>query len=293
MYDIIIIGAGIAGLTSSIYGARAGKKVLVIDELNYGGQIINSNDVENYPGFSKISGFDLMTNIYNQAKSFNVEFKSEKVIKITNDKKVITENNEYITKSVIIATGLVNKELNISNEKELIGKGISYCATCDGNFFRGKDVAVVGGGNTAIEDAIYLSNICNKVHLIHRRDSFRADKVLIDSLKDNVIIHYNSEVKELVGSNFLEKIILSNNEELNISALFIAIGKLPNNNIFKEIINLNEEGYIVSNEECKTSKDFIFVAGDCRDKKVRQLVTAAGDGAIAAHFALEYLEKEN
>lgn len=297
MFDIIIIGAGIAGLTSAIYSARAGKKVLVLDKLNYGGQIINSPKIENYPGYIDISGFELATNLFNQVKALNVEVKFEEVIRITSDKEVLTNKNRYNTKAIIIATGLNSKKLNLENEEKYIGRGLSYCAICDGNFFKDKEVAVVGGGNVALEDALYLSNLCKIVHLIHRRNEFKADNIHISKIrkKDNIIIHYNTLVNKVIGKNSVEAIELKENnktELLNVDGLFIAIGREPNNKLFSDLVDVDDEGYIISNDDCRTSNPFIFVAGDCKTKKVRQLVTAANDGAIAAISAVNYLEGE-
>lgn len=296
MYDIIIIGAGVAGLTSAIYGLRAGKKVLVLESSSYGGQIINTDSVDNYPGVLGLSGFEFSTNIYNQAINLGMEYKNEKVIEITKDKKVITSNNKYIAKSIIIATGLSRRKLDIKNEDKFIGKGISYCAICDGNFYKNKDVVVVGGGNTALEDAIYLSNVCNKVYLIHRRDEFRADKHFSDILKsrDNIEAILDSNVIDIIGSEKLEGVVLKNNKtnkdkELKVSGLFIAIGHIPNTQIFKSIINLTSDNYIDS-ADCRTNVNGIFVAGDVRSKDLRQLVTATSDGAQAATLAINYLD---
>ena len=208
MYDVIVVGAGPSGLTSAIYLRRATKSVLVLEEKNYGGQIINTLDIENYPGEEHISGFDFATKIYNQAKNLGAEIKFEKVTLINDKddyKEVVTNNGIYKSKAVIIAVGNDNRKLGLDNEDSLIGKGISYCATCDGNFYRGKDVAVVGGGNTALEDALYLSNIVNKVYLIHRRDEFRGDSRTVELLKkkDNVVFVYNSIVTKLNSSDRL------------------------------------------------------------------------------------------
>ncbi len=297
MYDIIIIGGGIAGLTSAIYASRASKKVLVLEALSYGGEIINSIDIENYPGLFHISGVELANRLYNQAKELNAEIKFEKVEKITDDKikEVVTNKNVYKTKSVIIATGLKRRKLALQNEEVLLGKGVSYCATCDGNFYKDKDVAVVGGGNTALEDALYLSNIAKTVYLIHRRDTFRGDLKTLNLLKEkeNVKIILNSKITKIVGENILESIEITNNENvidtLNISGLFIAIGFAPENELFKDLINLDNNNYIIAGEDCKTNKDGIFVAGDIRTKEVRQLVTAASDGAVAATNAIKYV----
>ena len=297
MYDIVIIGAGPAGLTAGIYAKRASKKVLVLEALAYGGQIINTPDIENYPGEAHISGFEFATKLYSQAKELGVEIINKKVIEIIDQKdiKVIkTSNEEYKAKTVIIATGCSNRKLGLENEDNLIGKGISYCATCDGNFYRGRDVSIVGGGNTALEDALYLSDIASKIYLIHRRNEFRADQKIIDLIKGkpNIELVLNSTVTKLIGNDKLEKIeVLNNNgtKNIDVSGLFVAIGRVPNNDIFKSLINTNEDGYILSNETCHTNIDGIFVAGDNRTKDVRQLVTATSDGAVAAIEAIKYL----
>ena len=292
MNDIIIIGAGPAGMTSAIYAKRAGYNPLVLEKNTYGGQIINSSEVANYPGIKKIDGYTFATKIYEQLKELEIEIKHEEVINIKkNDKtiNVITNKNEYECKSVIIATGLTKRKLNIENEEKLIGKGISYCATCDGAFFKENDVAVVGGGNTALEDAIFLSNYCRHVYLINRSENFKAEKSLLDSFKqkDNTEIITSANIKKLVGKEKLEKIELDNGEILNISGLFIAIGQVPNCNF--DIIE-KENGFIKSNEECTTNIPGIFVAGDIRNKSVRQIVTSVSDGAVAAINAVKYIE---
>lgn len=293
MNDIIIIGAGPAGMTSAIYAKRAGYNPLVLEKNTYGGQIINSSEVANYPGIKKIDGYTFATKIYEQLKELEIEVKHEEVINIKkNDKtiNVITNKNEYECKSVIIATGLTKRKLNIENEEKLIGKGISYCATCDGAFFKENDVAVVGGGNTALEDAIFLSNYCKHVYLINRTENFKAEKSLLDSFKqkNNTEIITSANIKKLVGKEKLEKIELDNGKILNISGLFIAIGQIPNCNF--DIIE-KENGFIKSNEECTTNIPGIFVAGDIRNKSVRQIVTSVSDGAVAAINAVKYIEK--
>ena len=288
MYDIIIVGAGPAGLTSAIYGCRSGKKVLVLEAMSYGGQIINTLDIENYPCEEHISGFDFATRLYNQAKNLGAEIKFQKVIEIkdnNNTKKVITNKEEYETKTIIIATGNENRKLGLDNEDGLVGKGVSYCATCDGHFYKSKTVAVVGGGNTALEDALYLSDICEKIYLIHRRDEFRGAESTINKLKekDNVEFIYNSNITKLNASDRLESI--------EVSGLFVAIGRIPENQNFAKIIDLDESGYIPSGENCHTNVDGIFVAGDNREKEVRQLVTATSDGAVAATEAIKYINQ--
>lgn len=298
MYDIIIIGAGPAGMTAALYARRAMKNVLVLEALSYGGQIINTLEIDNYPAISKISGFDFATNLYNQIKELETDIKFERVIEIKNNndyKEVITKDNKYLGKTIILATGNENRKLGLPNEEELVGRGISYCATCDGAFFKNKDVAVVGGGNTAIEDAIYLSDIANKVYVIHRRQEFRAEPKLIEILKskDNIEFIYNSNVTKLNKNDNLESIevtsINGEKKELKVSGLFIAIGRIPENENFRNIINLDDSGYVISDEKCHTNIEGIFVAGDVRRKDLRQLVTATGDGALAATEAIKYL----
>ena len=296
MYDIIIVGAGIAGMTAAIYAKRAGKEVLLLDEVSYGGQIINSSSVENYPGFSSISGYELATSIFNQTQELGVSFKMERVVNITESRKVITNKNKYQAHAIIIASGLRHRRLDVLGEDKFLGRGLSYCATCDGNFYKNLDVCVVGGGNTALEDALYLSNICNHVYLIHRRDKLRGDKYLIDLLnkKDNVSFIYDSVVKEICGDNKISSVLLLNKvtnkeDSINVSGVFVAVGYEPSSNAFNNIINLDERGYIKS-DDCTTNVSGIFVAGDVRSKKLRQLVTAASDGAIAATLAVSYLK---
>ena len=293
MYDIIIIGAGPAGMTAALYGARANKKVLVLEALNYGGEIVNTLNIENYPVEETISGFDFATKLYNQITKLGVEVKLEKVISINESKEVKTNESTYTGKSIIIATGLKNRKLDLPLEEELIGKGISYCATCDGAFFKGKDVAVVGGGNTALEDSLYLSDICNKVYLIHRRNEFRADPITVDKVlnKSNIKVLYDSIITKINGNNNLESIEINNDETLNVEGLFIAIGKVPVLDYLNNLIETNESGYIKSNELCHTNIEGIFVAGDIREKTLRQLVTATSDGAIAATEAIKYINK--
>ena len=294
MYDVIIVGAGPAGLTAAIYACRANLKVLVLEAMTYGGQIINTPSIENYPALFKVSGFDFATNLYNQAKELGSEIKFEKVIKIIpgKEKKVITSTNSYKAKAIIIATGAVSRKLNLPNEDEFVGKGISYCATCDGNFYKGQVVAVNGGGNTAFEDAIYLADIAKKVYLIHRRNEFRADASLVEQAKKKKNIEFilNSKIIKLNGDDKLSSITLNNNKELNIDGLFIAIGKVPETNNFASVVKTTKDGYFESNEECLTNQEGIFVAGDAREKELRQLVTATSDGAIAATAAIKYLK---
>ena len=287
MYDIIIIGAGPSGMSAALYALRANKKVLLLEKECFGGQIINASNIENYPALPNVSGYDFATNLYNQIKSLGVILKYEEVLEVTDKKEVITTKDTYKGKNIIIATGLKKRKLNLENEDKLLGSGISYCATCDGNFYKNKNVAVVGGGNTALEDALYLSNIASKVYLIHRRDNFRGEKKLISDVKEknNIELILNSNITKIIGEDNLNSIEITDNRnnisKLEIDGLFIAIGNIPDNNRFKNIIDLDENGYIIANANLKTKTDNIYVAGDTRVKTLRQLVTATSDGAIA------------
>ena len=299
MYDIVIIGAGTAGLSAAIYACRAGKSVLVLEENYYGGQIVNTPHIENYPGIRQISGFDFASGLYEQAKELGAEIAFAKVESIRNTdtvKEVVTASEIYPCKSIILATGAKNRMLGLEKEKELTGKGISYCATCDGAFFRGKTVAVCGGGNTALEDAMHLAEGCEKVYLIHRKAEFRAEAQLQERLKDkkNIIPMLECRVIELVAEDSLNGIVVENiaakeKTTLKLDGLFIAIGQEPDNYRFEDMVKLDEKGYIIAGEDCKTSMGGIFAAGDCRTKQVRQLTTAAADGSVAALAACEYI----
>jgi thioredoxin reductase (NADPH) len=312
MKDVIIIGAGTAGLTAAIYALRAGKSVLVLEQGNYGGQIINTPKVENYPGIEQISGYEFAAGLYRQAEKLGMEYRSEKVTDIrleggaeakeelssasleTGNKIVETTEQSYRARAVILATGAKNRPLGIEKESEYTGRGISYCATCDGMFFRGKKVAVVGGGNTALEDAAFLSNYCEKVYLIHRRETFRGEEKLVKELrkKENVEFFLNKTVQELEGGATLQAVVLRDKisgeeSRLEISGLFVAIGQMPENGVFARLVDLDENGYILAGEDCRTNVEGIFAAGDCRKKTVRQLTTAAADGAVAALAAAQ------
>lgn len=299
MWDIIIVGAGPAGLTAAIYALRTNKKVLIFEAKTYGGQIVNAASIENYPGIEKISGFDYATNLYNQVKNLGAEFKFETVIRVDEDRSVTTNKGTYQAKSIILATGAENRKLRIDREAELVGRGVSYCATCDGNFYKGRDVAVIGGGNTALEDAIYLSNIVNKVYLIHRREEFRADDKYVDEVKskDNIELVLNSNVVKLNGDNRLESIVVENNDkstkEIKVDGLFIAVGQEPKNEIFNNVVDLDEKGYIISEDGVHTKVKGIYIAGDSRQKMLRQLTTAVSDGAIAATTAIKEAKEIN
>ncbi len=299
MYDMIIIGAGPAGLSAAVYGQRGGKKTLILDEKGYGGQIINTPEVENYPGIKSVSGFQLASQMYEQATELGAELVFEKAVQVIDEgrKKVVkTQNGQYEAKTVIFATGAKNRPLGLEREEQLTGAGISYCATCDGAFFRNKDVAVIGGGNTALEDAEVLAGIANKVYLIHRRDIFRGDTANVKRLlsKDNVVILLDTVPEELMGEHRVTGLRVRNvktgeERQIEVSGVFVAIGQMPDNKAFENVAALDQSGYIKADESCMTERPGIFTAGDCRTKKVRQLATAAADGAVAALAAIEYM----
>ena len=302
MYDIVIIGAGPAGLAAAVYGQRAEKKTLLIDEKGYGGQIINTPEVENYPAIQKISGFDFANNLYQQASDLGAELTFEKAVGIESksDIKIVkTEGGAYEAKAVIIATGAKNRPLGLDREEELTGRGVAYCATCDGAFYRGKTVAVIGGGNTALEDAEVLSGLANKVYLIHRRDAFRGEEANVKRIqaKENVEILLNKIPTALLGEDKISGLeiqdkLTGEKTILTLDGVFVAIGQMPDNAAFAELISLDDKGYVTAGEDCLTKSDGIFVAGDCRTKKVRQLATAVADGAVAALAAIEYVNQK-
>lgn len=298
MYDIIVIGAGPAGLTAAIYACRASKKTLVLEATTYGGQIITTLDIENYPGEEHISGVDFAKKLYTQAKNLGAEFEFERVIEIVDNgetKLVKTEDDEYEARTVIIATGTETRKLGIENEEKLTGHGVSYCATCDGAFYKDKTVAVAGGGSGALYEASYLANLVKKLYLIHRRNEFRGEDALVKELqeKENVEFIMNSNVDKIIGDDKVEKIVIKDNDgntrELEIDGLFVAIGRTPSNQNFENVAELDESGYIESGEDCKTKTAGVFVAGDNRKKTTRQIVTATADGAIAASAAIKYI----
>ncbi len=300
MYDVIIIGAGTAGLSAAIYAVRAGKSALVLEAKAYGGQIINTPEVENYPGIKNISGFEFATGLFEQAKDAGAVIKTQGVLEVKKEADIFTvttKRNVYESKALIIATGATNRPLGLEREKEMIGKGISYCATCDGAFFKGKDVAVIGGGNTALEDAGFLSNYCRKVYIVHRRDAFRGEPATLERLKakENVELVLDSVSVELTGEDRVSGLEVKNVKtgelrKLDVDGIFVAIGQIPSNALFKDFVALDAAGYVVAGENCRTDVKGVFAAGDCRTKKVRQLTTAASDGAIAALEACEYID---
>lgn len=305
VYELIIIGSGAAGLTAGIYAGRALIDTLVIEKLPVsGGQIIRTNEIDNYPGLPGISGTDLGQRLKEHINQYEVEHVNGEVAKfeVKGDIKEITlDNNKvYRGKAVLIATGADPRKLGIDGEEKLQGLGVSYCATCDGAFFRNRVAAVVGGGDTAVEDALFLSRICDKVYLIHRRDEFRAAKIYLEKVKvtPNIEIITDSVVEEIIGDDIVEKIKVRNvkNQEVNeleVNALFVAIGNKPNTEVFKDIIDLDPNGYIIANEEGTTSVPGIFAAGDVRTKTLRQVITAASDGANAISSVEKYLNSLN
>ena len=299
MYDIGIIGGGTAGMTAAIYGQRAGKKTIIIEGGVFGGQITSSPNVENYPGIASVSGSEFSMNLLDQAVKLGAETAMDQVTGIREEdgvKIIETAGKEYPCRSVILATGVTHRHLGIPNEERLTGAGGAYCATCDGMFFRGRDVAVIGGGSTALQDAEFLSNYCRKVYLIHRRDEFRGEDSIVKRLqgKENVEFILSAAVKEIIGDQAVERLIVNSKKsgkefKLDVSGVFIAVGQIPKNEIFADVVKLDADGFILAAEDCITSRPGIFAAGDCRTKEVRQLTTAAADGAVAALAACKYI----
>lgn len=299
MYDIIIIGAGPAGMTAALYSLRANKSVLLIEKRVFGGQITYSPKVENYPGFEQISGNDFSMKLHDQIVKLGAEFAIDEAVSVVDNgdnKTVVCKNNRYECRAVIFATGADHRCLNVPGENDFLGKGVSYCAVCDGTFFTNKITAVVGGGNSALQEAIYLSDICQKVYLIHRRADFRADKFLVDKLSNinNITVIKNSEVYEITGESAVGNVgvlnILSGRKtQIPVNGVFISIGLAPQNEAFSGLIQLDESGHAEVDDEC-TAKGGIYVAGDCRKKSVHQLTTAIGDGATAAVNACRYID---
>lgn len=300
MHDIIIIGAGPAGLTAALYALRADKSVLVLEKGTFGGQITYSPQIENYPGFASMSGNEFAEKLVDQVISQGAEIEMETVTEIRDNgatKTVVTEDGEHEAKAVIIATGVKHRQTGLPNENELVGAGISYCAVCDGAFFKGQTVAVLGGGNSALQEAVLLSEGCKKVYVIQNLDYFTGEARLVEKLKekDNVEFIMGTVISELKGEKALESLVLrkeadSSVTELSVDGLFVAIGLIPNNAAFADIAGLNEWGYIDSDESCVTKTAGVFVAGDCRQKQIRQITTATADGSIAALAACKYIE---
>lgn len=303
MYDLIIVGSGPAGLSAAIYGMRAGLSLLVIEKQPMsGGQVLTTYEVDNYLGLPGINGFDMGMKFREHADKMGVEFLEAEVLSVKLDdkiKKVVTDRGVYESKTVIAATGASHAKLGIPGEEELTGMGVSYCATCDGAFFKNKEVAVVGGGDVAVEDAIFLARNCKKVYLIHRRDELRAAQILQKSLKeqDNVEILWNHVAEAVIGEDMtrglsVKNVLTGEEKVLSVNGVFIAVGIIPQTQIFKPDVECDSRGYIVAGEDCATSQPGIFAAGDCRKKGLRQIITAVADGANAATGAFNYLIKQ-
>lgn len=301
MYDLIIIGSGPAGLSAAVYGMRAGLKLLVLEQnVMSGGQVLNTYEVDNYLGLPGINGFDLGMKFKEHAQKMGAEF-VQTVVKAIRQKNALrivetADGCTYESKALILATGAEHSLLHVPGEQEFKGKGVSYCATCDGAFFKGREVAVVGGGDVAVEDAIYLSRLCSRVHLIHRRDSLRAAKSLQEKLFacDNVEVHWNQTVSEICGNDLVEGVKLHSVENgadsrLEVEGVFVAIGMQPNTDAFRELLACDTSGYIQAGEDCAASVPGIFAAGDIRTKQIRQIVTAVADGACAVAGVERYL----
>ena len=299
MYDIIVIGAGPAGLVSALYARRAGKSVCVLEKGSFGGQITYSPKVENIPGFLSVSGNEFAEKLVEQVLEQGAEVECCEVLEIRDGevKTVITDSGEFSGKSVIIATGAKHRMLGLENEEKFVGEGISFCAVCDGAFYEGKDIAVIGGGNSALQEAILLAETSRKVYVVQNLDFLTGEKKLQEQLmaKDNVEIILGAVVKSIVGEETLSGIVIEKTADsreitLNVDGMFVAIGLIPQNEAFADLIGLDERGYADSDEACLTKTQGIFVAGDCRRKDIRQVTTAVSDGATAALAAVKYLE---
>lgn len=304
-YDVIVIGAGPGGMTAALYAARANLKVAVLDRGIYGGQMNNTDDIENYPGFTSIKGPELGEKMYQSATNSGVEFVYGDVQEVTVDDKhlkhILTDSDEMISKAVIIATGSTNRKLDVPGEEEFSGKGVSYCAVCDGAFFKDQDVSVIGGGDSAISEGLYLANLTDNVNVVHHRDKLRAQKVLQDRAFDNdkMDFTWNSVVKEIIGNeNQVTGIRVHNkntdqDEVLPTSGVFIYVGNTPNSQVFTNLEITDEVGWIKTNNEMETEIPGVYAVGDVRQKKLRQITTAVGDGGVAGQNAFEYVEQFN
>ena len=303
VFDTIIIGGGPGGYTAALYAARAGFSALVLEKLSPGGQMATTDQIDNYPGFPQgVNGFELALEMQKGAQRLGAQTELAEVLRVDLRgpvKEVVTQKETYRAPTVVLATGASPRELGLPGERELRGRGVSYCATCDGMFYRGKTVAVVGGGNTAAADVLYLSRLCEKVYLIHRRDQLRASRVYLEPLKqaENVEILWDSQVTELLYGETLTGIKVRNKKtgetrELSLDGLFLAVGQLPNTQLFQGQVELDAAGYVVADETTRTNLPGVFAVGDLRQKPLRQVVTAAADGAVAAHFLEEYLSQQ-
>ena len=300
IYDVVVIGGGPAGYTAALYATRAGLDTLVLEKFSAGGQMTETQSIDNYPGFDEgVDGFTLGMKMQAGAERFGAKTVQTEVLSCelsAQPKKIVTDSGEIFARAVIIATGAGHKHLGVADEEKLVGRGVGYCAACDGMLYRGKTVAVVGGGNSAAADALLLSKICAKVYLIHRRDTMRAEKVYHEPLMkaEGIEFLWNSEVSELIYDKRLSGVKIRNKQsgeesELSLDGLFISIGRSPVTAAFGGQIALDGSGYIIAGEDTKTSIEGVFAAGDVRTKALRQIVTAAADGAVAAHFAEEYI----
>ncbi len=296
-YDIIIIGGGPAGLTAAVYARRANKSVLVLEKGTFGGQITSSPKVENIPGFASVTGSEFGDKMVEQAMGLDAEIECSEVEKIVlgSPFTVVTDEGNFFGKSIVIATGTKHRLLGLEKEEDFIGNGISFCAVCDGAFYEGKTVAVIGGGNSALQEAVLLSETCKKVYVVQNLDFLTGEDKLQEALsaKDNVEIILGSVVEELIGDGDLSAIRIKGADKssvLEIDGMFTAIGLIPQNSVFEGVINLDEYGYIIAGEDCKTNVDGIFAAGDCRTKRIRQVATAAADGAVAALAACSFAQ---
>lgn len=297
-FDSIIVGAGISGVTASIYLKRANKNILLLDKEMIGGQLNKISIIENYPGFTKVDGATLSNNLYEQVKNLNIDYRQECVLNIKKEELFIitTNKNTYKSKTVILATGRTPRKLNIEKEEKLIGSGVSYCAHCDGFFFKGKEVAVIGGGNSALEEALFLSEICTKVYIIHRRDTFSGEKILQEKIKkkSNIIIKYNSEVVTLNEcDNKLSNVIIKTKdkyETINIDGIFIYIGSIPSTYFLKDLELEQNKGYILVDSKMRTNIDGLYACGDSIEKDIYQLSTAIGESTIAAISVINKLK---
>lgn len=298
MLDILIVGSGPAGLSAAVYAKRAGLNVLVAEKVYFGtGQVAESNRVDNYLGISGINGYELGEKFRTHAEQLGVEFVNKEALNFIRDNdiwKVEFDNGDVLkTKTVIYAAGAIHRHLNIAGESEYAGKGVSYCATCDGAFFKGKVTAVIGGGNTALDDALYLSDISSKVYLIHRRDEFRGSYDTVKKLKEkeNVEMIMNSKLQEITGGEIVTGITLEDGRSISVDGVFIAVGMVPVTEAVKSVVTLDDNGYIIAGENGKTSAEGFFAAGDVRTKELRQIITAVSDGANAAVQAEKYINK--